>query len=106
MTVKKQNRIDEINWEPVPGPICDGDRITCHIGGTIVSGRVFVSPKTLCVAIDFPVETGLAGKSIDMLTPVIFTESIEDGSPASWYGISTARELLLAQYYGEVKEKA
>lgn len=103
--MEKHNRIDKVDWEPIPDQICDGDRITCHISGTVVSGKVFLSPKTLCVAMDFPVARGLVGKSIDMLTPVIFTESIDDGSPASWYGISTARELLLSQYYGEVKEK-
>ena len=32
-------------------------------------------------------------------------ESIEDGSPASWYGLLIARELLLSQYYGDVEEK-
>lgn len=96
---------DIIVWEPTPDPIFDGDRITCHIGNTVISGKVSLSPKAISVAIDFPKEMEIVGKSIGLLTPLIFTESIEDGSPASWYGLIIARELLLSQYYGDVEEK-
>ena len=94
-----------VNWEPISEPLLSGDRITCRIGDTVISGKVTVSPKVITVALDFPRETGIIGKSVDLLTPVIFTETIEDGSPASWYGLCIAKELLLARYYGEIKEK-
>ena len=100
----KKERI--VNWEPISDSLFSGDRITCRIGDTVVSGKVIVSPKAITVAMDFPRVTGILGRSIDVLTPVIFTETIDDGSPASWYGLCTARELLLSLYYGDIGGKS
>ncbi len=94
-----------VSWEAMPGPLLNGDRLTCKIGGTIVSGKVSLTPKAIGVKMDFPREIGVTMRTIDCMSPVIFTENVEEGSPASPYGLATARELLVAQYYGDVMQK-
>ena len=92
--------VTDVIWEPMPGPVYSGDRITCKIGDELISGVVTVSPKALTVAMDLPVVGGIAGRSIDCLTPTVFTETPDEGSPANWYGLNTAKEILLAEYQG------
>ena len=100
-----ENNRKDVVWEPLPGPVFSGDRITCRIGDVMVSGKVTLSPKAVAVEMDLPEPAGTAGRSLDCVAPAIFTETPEEGSPASWYGVSTAREILLEQYQGILIQK-
>ena len=105
-TIYEGKRAESVIWEPMCGPVADGDRLTGRIDGIVVSGVISLSPKKIGVCMDLPRREEPLAQSIQMMVPILFTEDPWERSPANDYAIAAARKLLLDAYYGSLVKNA
>lgn len=77
----------------------NGDSFSIFLNETIVTGKVYLAPKSISVEITSPYFGRMAGADLDLIAPVIWTESPEMESVANEEGRKKAAILLADIYF-------
>lgn len=89
----------KVEWIHPEVDIYDGSRIAFRDGEIVVRGVVSLSPKKVSVTLVSPKKEIMGIETLDSIIPVIFTENLDEHSPASPAGIDRAKRLLIKLYY-------
>ena len=89
----------KVEWIHPDADIYDGSRVAFRDGELVVRGVVSLSPKKISVTLEFPKKEIMGIETLDSVIPVIFTENLDEHSPASPAGRDRVKRLLIKLYY-------